>query len=439
MAQDDLSSPNNFSAHGVTSPQIKILSNEDVPQPAPMNTQEHNTDDVLANCYESQENREILGNRYVPVVMETTFERHFQASSGNKPEHSLGMGVELLKVQPLPKKPFKPTDAMKLHLADVKARSRLGDVTDAEEGDIVGLTMDGGAHFQAAATSMKGSSEMRDQNEDRFTLMQDVAPGIQMLAVFDGHGGFETSAFLKKSLAGEVAKQIMMVGCHEVPSLAGALAKSIKFCEDKFCKDSLPPEPDSDEEQEEVPEGGYTSSGSCLVVVLYVVEAQTLLVANVGDSRAVLGLARDVGKEEPNSPLAVGLTRDQTAGNPMELIRVTSAGATVDESGYILGELAPSRAIGDVQFKGGDPDISQDIIIAVPEISCYRQVPSGSLVLLASDGLWDAITSDEAVNFAQQSLHRTGSVKDACAMLAHEATKARGSEDDTTVLLLHLC
>ena len=59
------------------------------------------------------------------------------------------------------------------------------------------------------------------------------------------------------------------------------------------------------------PEGGYTSSGACLLVALYASERNELVVANVGDSRAILALPATHGAEVT----AVSLTRDQTAGD----------------------------------------------------------------------------------------------------------------------------
>ena len=81
------------------------------------------------------------------------------------------------------------------------------------------------------------------------------------------------------------------------------------------------------------------------------------------------------------------------AANPSELARITALGATVDSAGYIQGEMTPSRAIGDVQFKGGDPDEREGIILPTPELTLCNGVPAGSLLLIASDGLWDALTS----------------------------------------------
>jgi len=297
-----------------------------------------------------------------------------------KPEHALGKSVEVLPNSVPKKTPMKPTDAMKAHLADVKARTKSG-----------AAHVERRPHFEAAAACRAGSSAQRLQNEDRYTLLEDVAPGVHMLGVYDGHGGDDAAIFLQQKLPGELSKQVLMSGAQEAADLAAALIKSIKWCEDKFNALNLPEEPDDDDQPEEVPEGGYTSSGACAVVALYASHSRDLVVANLGDSRAILAAP----PVPPNVAAGVSLTRDQTAANPMELARITAAGAMVDANGYIQGEMTPSRAIGDVQFKGGDPDMSTSIILAEPEITCFRNVPRGAVVILASDGLWDALTTDE--------------------------------------------
>mmetsp|Transcript_15692 Transcript_15692/g.26452 ORF Transcript_15692/g.26452 Transcript_15692/m.26452 type:complete len:387 (+) Transcript_15692:459-1619(+) len=370
---------------------------------------------------------ETLDVKVVTVV--TGCEEVTEITPSLKSEHTLGERVELLPVVALVKKPFKPTDEMRAHLADVKARTKEKAVK-----------VDGGENFRAEVYSVAGSSELRLGNEDRFTLMENVAQGVLLMGVFDGHGGADTSDFLQKKLPAELAKQMLMAGEYTAENLATALRKSIAFCEEKYCGENLPKpksaESDEDQEKEEVPEGGYTSSGACLLVCLYVVEQRMLVVANVGDSRGILALPPTMG--EGGVGTAVGLSRDHTAGNPLELKRVRAAGGTVDKNGYICGEMAPSRAIGDVQFKGGDPDEPQNVIIAVPEIVCYRDVPAQALVLLASDGLWDTIRSDEAAHIALQTIEKTGDLSEACRRLVLEATQVRGSEDDTTLVMLQI-
>ena len=162
------------------------------------------------------------------------------------PEHVLGEGVEIIPLIPPVKKPFKPTPEMKAHLADVKARTKqvatkvrvhfaraleplrtrsdlLAEQPSGTQLDRArcprparhtlragrtqrppALTpppahqVDGGEQFQAAACSVAGTSELRSGNEDRFSLVENVAEGVLMLGVYDGHGGDDTSDFLRQ-------------------------------------------------------------------------------------------------------------------------------------------------------------------------------------------------------------------------------------------------
>jgi hypothetical protein len=62
-------------------------------------------------------------------------------------EHTLGERVELLPVVAPVKKPFKPTDEMRAHLADVKARTKEKVVK-----------VDGGENFRAEVYSVAGET-----------------------------------------------------------------------------------------------------------------------------------------------------------------------------------------------------------------------------------------------------------------------------------------
>lgn len=46
--------------------------------------------------------------------------------------------------------------------------------------------------------SEAGTSELRTQNEDRWSLVEDVSPGLVLLAVYDGHGGNDAAHFLQQ-------------------------------------------------------------------------------------------------------------------------------------------------------------------------------------------------------------------------------------------------
>ncbi|XP_077433173.1 pyruvate dehydrogenase [acetyl-transferring]-phosphatase 1, mitochondrial-like isoform X2 [Vanacampus margaritifer] len=144
-----------------------------------------------------------------------------------------------------------------------------------------------------------------------------------------------------------------------------------------------------------------------------------LHVANLGDSRAVLGVQEADGRWT-----AVGLTNDHNADNPDELRRVLAAHPpserrTAVRHRRLLGLLLPFRAFGDVRFKWSPETLAQlyerrpdlregarappphyltpPYLSAEPEVTHRRILPSDKFVVLASDGLWELMHRHTAV------------------------------------------
>ena len=111
-------------------------------------------------------------------------------------------------------------------------------------------------------------------------------------------------------------------------------------------------------------------------------KGRTVVSANVGDSRAVLS----------NQGQAVELTRDHKPNDAIEKKRILAMGEIIEWDPYCnvhrVQNLSLSRAIGD---KFAKPVISSEV-----DISMYPLKESGSddFVILASDGLWDVMTSE---------------------------------------------
>ncbi|XP_030645473.1 pyruvate dehydrogenase [acetyl-transferring]-phosphatase 2, mitochondrial [Chanos chanos] len=168
----------------------------------------------------------------------------------------------------------------------------------------------------------------------------------------------------------------------------------------------------------------------CTACVAHV-SADGVYVANAGDCRAVLGV-----QEEDGSWEAVPLSRDHNALNSEELERVLSQHppserdtVVVDER--LLGVLMPLRAFGDVRFKwsrelqqsvlessGCDAEalnlyqyappnyLTPPYLEATPEVTYHKLRPCDRFLILASDGLWDEMTNQEAVRLVAE--HLTG-------------------------------
>ena len=140
-------------------------------------------------------------------------------------------------------------------------------------------------------------------------------------------------------------------------------------------------------------------SGSTCVSLIYTPER--LICINVGDSRCILG------KFVESEWLPMNLSRDHKPGDPDEKLRIEKRGGVVEafkdvvggyigpERVWVKGEdspgLAMSRSFGDeVAHKVG--------VIVNPEIFDYHLLSEDKFVVIASDGIWEFMSSDEVVN-----------------------------------------
>ena len=154
-------------------------------------------------------------------------------------------------------------------------------------------------------------------------------------------------------------------------------------------------------------------SGSCALVSYYHSDSQQLKVACTGDSRAVLGRRNASGKWE-----ATALSKDQTGKNEEEVARLKAEHPNepgMIEDGRVLG-MAVTRAFGDSRWKWSrdlqqeakkrffgpsiiEPLLTPPYLTAEPVITTTKIEPEkGDFVIMASDGLWDNLTSEQAVD-----------------------------------------
>ncbi|KAJ7947590.1 Protein phosphatase 2C [Quillaja saponaria] len=130
--------------------------------------------------------------------------------------------------------------------------------------------------------------------------------------------------------------------------------------------------------------------GSTAVVAI--LTPYKIIVANCGDSRAVL--CRN-GK-------AVPLSSDHKPDRPDELNRIQEAGGRVIywDGARVLGMLAMSRAIGDNYLK---PYVSCE-----PEVTIIDRTAEDECLILASDGLWDVVSNETVCSVARMCIRGKG-------------------------------
>ncbi|RLN24426.1 orphans transcription factor [Panicum miliaceum] len=170
--------------------------------------------------------------------------------------------------------------------------------------------------------------------------------------------------------------------------------------------------------------------GSTAVVVF--VDPRRIVVANCGDSRAVLC----------RGGAAVPLSTDHKPDRPDELARIESAGGQIIywQGPRVLGVLAMLRSIGDYFMK---PSMS-----AEPEVTVMDRTDTDEFIIMASDGLWDVMSNEFACKVARYCLSGRAAAKcpatvggssasDAAALLV-EMAAARGSDDNISVVVVEL-
>jgi serine/threonine protein phosphatase PrpC len=138
----------------------------------------------------------------------------------------------------------------------------------------------------------------------------------------------------------------------------------------------------------------FEISGTCAVCIL-IIETKMYCI-NLGDSRAVLGTKKN-GKK-----CAIEMSIDHKPGRDDEMRRINQMGGEVSEK--ILGilrvfkknddapGLAVSRSMGDIMAH-------ECGVISEPEVIEREIEPEDAFVVIASDGVWDAMGSTEVVGF----------------------------------------
>ena len=133
-------------------------------------------------------------------------------------------------------------------------------------------------------------------------------------------------------------------------------------------------------------ETGKDQSGSTAVMTL--LSPTHVVCSNTGDSRAVLC----------RSGQAVALSHDHKPDNAIEKERVQGAGGEV-KFGRVNGDLAVSRAVGDFVYKRCESQPAEkQAVTAFPDIISVARDAGDEFVILACDGIWDVMSSQEVVS-----------------------------------------
>ena len=136
-----------------------------------------------------------------------------------------------------------------------------------------------------------------------------------------------------------------------------------------------------------------------------------------------------------------------------ELDRVMRTGGW-SVGGRVCGILAVSRAFGDYEFKGGRFDLLEDLsddplaknatlaeppVIATPDVmEVARDVAKDEWLILASDGLWDTVNSQQACSFIKQEIKKKPNISADALANALVKRAIRSRQDNVAVVVVDL-
>lgn len=168
-------------------------------------------------------------------------------------------------------------------------------------------------------------------------------------------------------------------------------------------------------------------SGTTATVVM-VFPGQRLLVSHVGDSRAVLGVRRKNCRHSGQAWRVCNLTADHKPDLPDECSRIEAAGASVVTVGNppntthrVLSQNQTWPAIN-MSRSLGDLHAHSQGLTCTPDVSFTGQMwdatGEDAVVIVASDGVWDVISPEVAVEISATAASQG---KSPAAVLAKEA------------------
>ncbi|CAL9007873.1 unnamed protein product [Prunus brigantina] len=307
------------------------------------------------------------------------------------------------------------------------SNNRGGDVSGRLDGLL--WYKDSGHHvngdFSMAVIQANNLLEDHSQLESGPLSSLESGPHGTFVGIYDGHGGPEASRFLNEHLFNNFKK----FTSENQGMSADVITKAFLATEEEFL---------SLVKKQWIIKPLLASVGSCCLVG--VVCSGLLYIANAGDSRVVLGRLEKTVKQVK----AVQLSIEHNAS--IESVREELRSLHPDDPQIVVlkhkvwrvkGLIQVSRSIGDAylkrqefnkepllaKFRLSEP-FHKPILKAEPTILVQKLYPEDQFLIFASDGLWEQLTSQEAVDIVQ-NYPRNGIARKLVKAALHEAAKKR--------------
>jgi serine/threonine protein phosphatase PrpC len=303
--------------------------------------------------------------------------------------------------------------------------------------------------------------EVRKENQDAFCAFSPFAssPNQIFLGVFDGHGA--AGRAIAQFVRDEVPRHVQHLATSSEHIKASPGSEPLTADVHKAIMHALKSSFSRAERRltESDAQIDHVFSGTTAVISWFL--DCHVYTAWAGDSRSVMGRvvpyvntattpATDGSGGNPDSTRlvryrAVELSHDQKPVRPDEKRRVKAAGGRIARWRRNIGPLrvwlprdwtpglAMTRSIGDTV-------LSEYGVSPVPEVTYTRLTPTDAFAILASDGVWEFMTSQDVVDFVGRFRREGKTAAVAAEALVREAVRRwRRNEvvvDDTTAIVM---
>ncbi|URD95472.1 phosphatase 2C [Musa troglodytarum] len=224
------------------------------------------------------------------------------------------------------------------------------------------------------------------------------SPGA-FYGVFDGHGGIDAACFVRNNILKYIIEDVYFPASVE-KAIKNAFIKVDHALADSRSLDR--------------------SSGTTALTALIL--ERSLLIANAGDCRAVLG----------KRGRAIELSKDHKPNCNAERHRIERLGGSVYD-GYLNGQLSVARALGDWHMKGSKGSACP--LSAEPELQETILTEEDEFLIMGCDGIWDVMSSQCAVTMTRKELMLHNDPEKCSRELVREALK-RNTCDNLTVVVI---
>ncbi|KAK0148933.1 Protein phosphatase 1A [Merluccius polli] len=261
-----------------------------------------------------------------------------------------------------------------------------------------------------AVASMQG---WRAQMEDAHTCMTQLKGELAQwsyFAVFDGHAGITVAQYCSRNLLDHILATGALRAKEDPDEVKEGIGNGFLAIDSHM--------------HQLTRQDNWERSGSTAAAVL--ISPRHFYFINCGDSRTLLCRGGEV----------VFYTEDHKPCNPREKERIQNAGGSVTLQ-RVNGSLAVSRALGDFDFKEVEwrPQTEQ---LVSPEPEVYEMERSGGedeFVILACDGVWDAIGNEELCAFVRSRLQVCDDLREICSQVL-DLCLYKGSLDNMSIIIV---